>query len=84
MDVVDFKRALGSISDDQKVVLLLVGAEGFSYAEAAEITGAAIGTVKSRVNRARAALIKSLGLVAGENVNSNAEFIGVSMLRHPS
>jgi RNA polymerase sigma-70 factor (ECF subfamily) len=77
MDVIDFKKALDSLSDDQKVVLLLVGAEGFSYEEAAEITGAAVGTVKSRVNRARAALTKSLGLVAGEHFNSNSEFIGL-------
>ena len=77
MDVVDFKKAFGSLNDDQKEVLLLVGAEGFSYMEAAKISGAAIGTVKSRVNRARAALTKSLGLNAEENFNANAEFIGL-------
>ena len=77
MDVVDFKKAFGSLNDDQKEVLLLVGAEGFSYMEAAKISGTAIGTVKSRVNRARAALAKSLGLNAEENFNSNAEFIGL-------
>jgi RNA polymerase sigma-70 factor (ECF subfamily) len=77
MDVVDFKNAFASLSDAQKEVLLLVGAEGFSYEEAAEITGAAIGTVKSRVNRARATLNKTLGLEAGEGLNSNAEFIGL-------
>jgi RNA polymerase sigma-70 factor, ECF subfamily len=76
MDVVDLKKAFGSLNDDQKEVLLLVGAEGFSYIEAAKIAGVAIGTVKSRVNRARAALTKTLGLNAEENVNSNAEFIG--------
>ena len=77
MDVIDFKKAFGSLSDDQKVVLLLVGAEGFSYEEAAKITRAAVGTVKSRVNRARAALTKTLGLEAGEDFNFNAEFIGL-------
>jgi RNA polymerase sigma-70 factor (ECF subfamily) len=77
MDVVDFKKAFGSLNNDQKEILLLVGAEGFSYKEAAEITGTAIGTAKSRVNRARAALTKSLGLRAEENFNSNAEFIGL-------
>jgi len=77
MDVVDFKKAFRSLNDDQKEVLLLVGAEGFSYIEAAKIAGVAIGTVKSRVNRARAALTKSLGLKAEENFNSNAEFIGL-------
>ena len=74
---IDFKKAFGVLSDDKKEVLLLVGAEGFSYAEASEITVAVVGTVKSRVNRARAALTKSLGLVAGEHFNSNAEFIGL-------
>jgi RNA polymerase sigma-70 factor (ECF subfamily) len=57
--------------------LLLVGAEGFSYEEAAEITGAAVGTVKSRVNRARSALTKALGLEAGENFTSNSDFVGL-------
>ena len=76
MDLIDFKKAFGSLSDDQKEVLLLVGAEGFSYEEAAEITGAAVGTVKSRVNRARTALSKGLGLEPGETFTSNDEFIG--------
>lgn len=78
MDLVDFKKAFGSLSDDQKEVLLLVGAEGFSYEEAAEITNAAVGTVKSRVNRARVALNKSLGLEPGENISPNSEFVGLT------
>jgi RNA polymerase sigma-70 factor, ECF subfamily len=78
MDLVDFKKAFGGLSDDQKEVLLLVGAEGFSYEEAAEITNAAVGTVKSRVNRARVALNKSLGFEEGENFNSNGEFVGIT------
>ena len=77
MDLVDFKKAFAMLSDDQKEVLLLVGAEGFSYEEAAEITGAAVGTVKSRVNRARTALNRKLGLEAGENFNSNPEFLAL-------
>jgi RNA polymerase sigma-70 factor, ECF subfamily len=77
MDLIDFKMAFGALSDDQKEVLLLVGAEGFSYEEAAEITGAAVGTVKSRVNRARVALTKALGLERAENFSSNDEFIGL-------
>jgi RNA polymerase sigma-70 factor (ECF subfamily) len=77
MYLVDFKKAFVTLSDDQKEVLLLVGAEGFSYEDAAEITGAAVGTVKSRVNRARVALTKSLGLKSGEDFNSNTEFMGL-------
>lgn len=62
MDLQDFRHAFAELSDDQKEVLVLVGAEGFSYEEAAEICGCAVGTVKSRVNRARGALAKRLGL----------------------
>jgi RNA polymerase sigma-70 factor (ECF subfamily) len=42
--------------------LLLIGAEGFSYEEAAEICGCAVGTIKSRVNRARNRLAELLSL----------------------
>lgn len=56
MDMQDFKKALTQLSDDQREALLLVGAEGFAYEEAAEICGCAVGTIKSRVNRARAKL----------------------------
>ena len=62
MDLLDFRHAFDELSDDQKEVLVLVGAEGFSYEEAAEICDCAVGTVKSRVNRSRAALAKKLGL----------------------
>jgi len=41
-------------------VLLLVGAEGMSYEEAAAICGTKIGTIKSRMNRARARLVELL------------------------
>ncbi len=43
---------------------MLVGAAGFSYEEAAEICGCAVGTIKSRVNRARNRLAGMLGLEA--------------------
>jgi RNA polymerase sigma-70 factor (ECF subfamily) len=41
---------------EQREALILVGAGGFAYEEAAEICGCAVGTVKSRVSRARRAL----------------------------
>jgi RNA polymerase sigma-70 factor (ECF subfamily) len=77
MDMLDFKKAFQKLSDDQKEVLVLVGAEGFSYEEAAEITQCAVGTVKSRVNRARTALSKALGLDDSEEFSSNDEFVGL-------
>lgn len=64
MDLLDFRNAFDELSDDQKEALVLVGAEGFSYEEVAEICGCAVGTVKSRVNRARGALAKKLGFDA--------------------
>lgn len=62
MDLADFNIALGALSDDQREALILVGAEGFSYEEVAEICGCAVGTIKSRVNRARLKLIDLLAL----------------------
>jgi RNA polymerase sigma-70 factor (ECF subfamily) len=49
----DLRRAIATLPEEQRQALLLVGASGLSYAEAAPICGVAIGTVKSRVSRAR-------------------------------
>ena len=62
MDLADFRRALLDLPDEQREALLLVGASGFSYEEAAEICGCAIGTIKSRVSRARTRLQAVLGI----------------------
>lgn len=53
LDMADLKTALQQLPDDQREAIILVGASGFSYEEAAEICNVAIGTIKSRVNRAR-------------------------------
>ena len=52
----DLHRALLTLPAERREALLLVGAGGFSYEEAADICGCAVGTIKSRVGRARAAL----------------------------
>ena len=62
LDLEDFRRYLAQVSPDQREALLLIGAEGFTYEEAAEICGCAVGTVKSRVNRARVRLVELMGL----------------------
>lgn len=54
--VADIQRALLELSADQREALILVGAGGMSYEEAAGICNVAVGTMKSRVSRARAAL----------------------------
>ena len=53
--------AFDRLTVEQKEVLLLVGASGFSYEEAAEMCGVSLGTIKSRINRGRNALSKMLG-----------------------
>jgi RNA polymerase sigma-70 factor (ECF subfamily) len=66
LDFEDFQRALTKLQPDQREALLLVGAEGFSYEEAAAICNVAVGTVKSRVNRARKKLEELLSVEDGE------------------
>lgn len=56
----DMHRALLTLPAERREALLLVGAGGFSYEEAAEICSCAVGTIKSRVGRARAALTSML------------------------
>jgi len=53
MQMADFRRALLHLNDEQREAILLVGASGFSYEEAAQMCGVAVGTMKSRTNRAR-------------------------------
>ena len=52
----ELRQGLGMLPPEQREALILVGAGGFAYEEAAAICGCAVGTVKSRVSRARRAL----------------------------
>jgi RNA polymerase sigma-70 factor, ECF subfamily len=60
LDLNDLRTALGKLSVEQREALLLVGAEGMSYEEAAAICEVNIGTIKSRINRARTRLAELL------------------------
>lgn len=62
MDLSDMRVALGLLPVDQREALLLVSANDMSYEEAAAICGVAVGTIKSRVNRARVKLGELLHL----------------------
>ena len=55
----EFRVALEKLPQDQREALILVGASGFSYEDAAAICGCAVGTIKSRVNRARSKLSRA-------------------------
>jgi RNA polymerase sigma-70 factor (ECF subfamily) len=58
----EFRTALAKLPPDQREALVLVGASGFSYEEAATICECAVGTIKSRVNRARTRLSELMSI----------------------
>jgi RNA polymerase sigma-70 factor (ECF subfamily) len=74
LDLQDFLEALAGLPPDQREALLLVGAEGFSYEEAAEISGCAVGTIKSRVNRARKRLSDTLQIAGSGEFSGDPKF----------
>jgi RNA polymerase sigma-70 factor (ECF subfamily) len=63
----EFRAALAKLPPDQREALILVGASGFSYEEAASICDCAVGTIKSRVNRARTRLADLLSIESAED-----------------
>jgi len=62
LDMQDFRKALNTLPDEQREALILIGAVGMSYEEAAGVAQCAIGTIKSRVNRARTRLTERMGV----------------------
>jgi RNA polymerase sigma-70 factor (ECF subfamily) len=62
LEIDEFREALKLLPPEQRESLILVGASGFSYEEAAQICGCAVGTIKSRVNRARSRLAEILAI----------------------
>jgi len=73
MDFLDFAGAFGKLPDDQREALILIGAEGFSYEEAALMCGCAVGTIKSRVNRARNKLVELLDISESASDDENED-----------
>ena len=71
LDLQDVQTALTKIPSEQREALVLVASEGLAYEQVAEITGVAVGTVKSRVNRARQRLAKLLGIEAADDLGSD-------------
>jgi RNA polymerase sigma-70 factor, ECF subfamily len=74
MDLLDFRAALQQLPSDQREALILIGASGMSYEEAAGICGSAIGTMKSRVNRARSRLAEMLSITSGMEFGHDGEW----------
>lgn len=75
LELEDLFGVIETLPIDQKSALFLVAHDGYSYAEAAEILGLNVGTVKSRVSRARAEIAKSLEIGQTERVAAPAKGI---------
>lgn len=72
MEMQQFQGALNRLPHAQREALVLVGAQSFTYEEAAEICGVAVGTIKSRVSRARVRLIEALGMEGSDDIGTDA------------
>ena len=70
--VSDVAKVLQKLPAEQREVLMLIGANGVSYEEAAEIIGCAIGTIKSRLSRGRSALAEMIDGPQGDEVFDRA------------
>lgn len=69
----DFRSAFAQLSDEQREALLLVGASGFSYKEAATMCSVATGTIKSRIGRAREKLSELMYLEPNDSLELTDE-----------
>jgi RNA polymerase sigma-70 factor, ECF subfamily len=72
--VQDLRAAMSLLAVEQREALLLVAAQGFSYEEAADICGTRMGTIKSRVHRARAELADLLRIEDPEDNGADRIF----------
>jgi RNA polymerase sigma-70 factor (ECF subfamily) len=69
----DLSAALEKLPQEQREAIILIGAEGMSYEDAAEALGVKVGTIKSRVNRARNRLAELMGVAADRLHNHAAD-----------
>ena len=81
MDLTDMQQALSRLPVDQREALLLVSASDMSYEEAAVICGVAVGTIKSRVNRARSKLVELLHMSEASDFGPEPEVKAALMSR---
>jgi RNA polymerase sigma-70 factor (ECF subfamily) len=63
LELRDLDRGLARLPEEQRAVILLIGLEGMSYEEAAEIVGVPVGTIRSRLSRGREMLRRLMGVV---------------------
>jgi RNA polymerase sigma-70 factor (ECF subfamily) len=75
---IEFRRAFEALPADQREALVLVGVSGFSYEEAAETCGCAVGTIKSRVSRGRSRLARELDIEKGTPIAIDPTALGAA------
>lgn len=73
----EFRAALAKLAPDQREALVLVGASGFTYDEAARVCGCAVGTIKSRLNRARRQLAELMCIESVKELGLDGKFKAV-------
>jgi RNA polymerase sigma-70 factor (ECF subfamily) len=83
LDFTDMLKALSMLPVEQREALVLVSAEGLSYEDAARICGTNIGTIKSRINRARTRLSDLLKLNAGDELGPDG-LVKAALFMHMS
>jgi len=79
----EIARAIQRLPEQQREVLVLIGVLGVSYDEAAGICGCAMGTIKSRLNRARLRLLEELGEASAVSTVEHDESHPVSSMQRP-
>jgi RNA polymerase sigma factor (sigma-70 family) len=74
------QAGLDTLPEDQRIALVLVDVQGLSYEEAAAVAGANLGTVKSRINRARLKMrdyLRGVGIVSAKELSEHEERLNV-------
>jgi RNA polymerase sigma-70 factor (ECF subfamily) len=77
IELKDFRKALAQLPAEQREALILIGASGFSYEDAARICDCAIGTMKSRVNRGRNRLADLLQIDPSQDLAGDKTMTGM-------
>ena len=72
----EIRAALDALSPEQREVVVLVGALGVSYEDAAVICGCAVGTIKSRLNRARSKILEFMGSDGARDLLADDDPVG--------
>jgi RNA polymerase sigma-70 factor, ECF subfamily len=84
LDVADVAAALQKLPTEQREVLMLIGANGMSYEEAATVMGCAIGTIKSRLARGRVALSALIDGTESQSGGGDDKPLPSQLKHHPN